>query len=216
MIRSVFISPILKLDKYKSEYFFIYSNWLKFFKSINFKVNTNYNTTKNEIDATVKQNKALILCGGGDINKLKKNKTSLKRDIFEKKLIKSFLKNKKPILAVCRGFQLIASLNSGKFNKSKKHVRKTHNLIINKNSKFVKFRKLTTNSFHNNVVRSLNKEFNIVARSNDNYIEIAENKKKKILCFMFHPERYNKSKIQIKTIVKKFINGSTYISSRKR
>ena len=31
----------------------------------------------------------------------------------------------------------------------------------------------------------------------DSSIEIAEEKKNKILCFMFHPERFNKSQILI-------------------
>ena len=88
-----------------------------------------------------------MICGGGEIGKFSKRAIDHKRDIFEKKLLKSFTKKNKPVLAVCRGFQLIASLNSGKFSKSKNHVRKTHYLKIIKNSKYIKYRNLITNSY---------------------------------------------------------------------
>jgi len=215
-MNSVFVAPILKEDRHKSEFHLIYNNWKKFFKLINLQVNSYFDLSEEGVKSIERRNKALILCGGGEINKIKKDKLNLKRDNFEKKLISIFLKKKKPILAICRGFQLIASLNSGKFAKSKNHVRKTHNLIISKESKFILCKKLITNSFHNNVIKSISKEFDVIARSKDFYIEIAENKKQNIICFMFHPEKYNKSNNQIKTIVNNFINGSINISSRKR
>ena len=163
-----------------------------------------------------KNSDALLICGGGEIGKFSKRAIDHKRDIFEKKLLKSFTKKNKPVLAVCRGFQLIASLNSGKFSKSKNHVRKTHYLKIIKNSKYIKYRNLITNSYHNNVIKKIGKKFRVVSNSNDGFIEIAEHLNKKILCFMFHPERYNNSNRDIKNIVKNFLYGSSYTSSRKR
>ena len=103
-MNSVFVAPILKEDRHKSEFHLIYNNWIKFFKLINLQVNSYFDLSEEGVKSIERRNKALILCGGGEINKIKKDKLNLKRDNFEKKLISIFLKKKKPILAICRGF----------------------------------------------------------------------------------------------------------------
>ena len=52
--------------------------------------------------------KGLILSGGNDLHNIIKLKENLIRDAHEKKLLKLAIKNKIPILAVCRGFQFVA------------------------------------------------------------------------------------------------------------
>jgi|ETNmetMinimDraft_33_1059910.scaffolds.fasta_scaffold03351_4 putative glutamine amidotransferase len=215
-MKKIFIAPIKQKNKYSENEFSLTTNWIKLFNNIGF---FSFTTTGNKAAMIKKisvEFDALVLCGGGEIYKFQKNYINLQRDKFEKKLIKNFLLKKKPILAVCRGFQLIASINNGKFEKSNKHVRETHKLKINKKSVFVRCKKLTTNSFHRNVLKSIGKKFTVVSRSNDGFIEIAENVDEKILCFMFHPERYNFSNKEIRKIIKNFIYGSSNFSSRKR
>ena len=74
--------------------------------------------------------KGLILSGGNDLYSLIKLKENLIRDKNEIKLIKFALKNKIPILAVCRGFQLVAKFFKCKIFKIKDHVRTNHIIRI--------------------------------------------------------------------------------------
>ena len=116
--------------------------------------------------------------------------------------IASYKKNK-PILAICRGFQLIADIHGIKLEKINNHVRKFHSLKIGK-SKFIKDKTLKVNSYHNYCIKNLPKSFVKVSNTKDGSIEIAEHKSKKILCLMFHPERKMKSKKKILKSIKNF------------
>ena len=53
-------------------------------------------------------------------------------------------------------------------------------------------------------LRELPSEYKNISNTKDGSIEIAEHKKKKILCLMFHPERAMKSQQQILKSIKKF------------
>ena len=125
------------------------------------------------------------------------------RDRNEIRLLKYFIEKKKPILGVCRGFQLISNYFNSSLIRKPKHVRVGHTLYL-KNSKFIKVNKLSVNSYHNYCIENLSKKFNVVSRHLDNTIEIAENIKKNILCIMFHPERKNFSQILINKYIKFF------------
>ena len=105
---------------------------------------------------------------------------------------------------MCKGFQIIASYYNGKIKKCKNHVGTTHNLKIDDQSRFIHYKKLTVNSFHNYGIVLLPDQFNVISKTNDQFIEIAEHKVKKILCLMFHPERFSKSKSNLKKIIKNF------------
>ena len=84
----------------------------------------------------------------------------------------------------------ISSYYKSKIRKCKKHVRTYHKIDIN-NSNYVNSKKLHINSFHNFCIFELLNEFKIISICKDKSIEIAECPEKKILCFMFHPERKN-------------------------
>lgn len=152
---------------------------------------------------SLKNSDGLILCGGGDIYTKKRTKLNLIRDNYEKKLFNYFYKKNKPILAICRGFQLIADLNKIKLFKVDGHVRTTHSLFVRKNS-FITQKSLTVNSFHNYILKDIPKNYLIISNTRDGSIEIAVHKFKKILCLMFHPERNMKSKKMIFKSIKKF------------
>ena len=161
----------------------------------------------NKIDyKLISKCKALILSGSGNINQLEKNKLNLFRDNFELKLFKYFKKKKKPIIAICRGFQLILSKEKAKIVKVKNHVRKNHQIYFNKLEKTFTKKKMLVNSYHNYGIKNINlKNYDIFAQSSDRCIELAYNKKHKFLGLMFHPERYNPSQIVINKIIKKFL-----------
>ena len=145
----------------------------------------------------------LFLMGGGNINKIEKKKTNKIRDEFEKKLFKYFIKQDKPIIGICRGFQNIVSFYGIKLSQIKYHVRTNHHIKID-NSRFIKSKNLSVNSYHNYAIKSLPKDFSIVSKLEDGSIEIAEHKKKDILCFMFHPERKMPSQKKIIQVLKNF------------
>ena len=149
----------------------------------------------------------IILTGGNDLNFLNKNKANLFRDKNEAKLLSFALKNNIRVLGICRGFQIVAKILNKKKNFIKKtnfHVRVNHKLNV-RNSNFIKDCKLIVNYYHNFLVEKMPSKFNIVSQLKDNSIEIAESKDKKILLFMFHPERKNLSQSKIDTYLKKFL-----------
>ena len=147
--------------------------------------------------------KGLILSGGGDIYKYKKNKINKLRDSIEIKLFNYFFKKNLPILLICRGFQLMIDMHKIKLFKQKNHVRKSHLLKLS-NSKFLKHSKLSVNSYHNYSIKKLPVNYINVASTKDGSIEIAEHKSKKILGLMFHPERNMKSKELVLKSIKNF------------
>ena len=147
----------------------------------------------------------LILSGTGNINQLEKNKLNLLRDNFEIKLFKYFKKKKRPILAVCRGFQLISSLKKSKLIKVKNHVRKMHKIYLNSRKEILLKKNLFVNSYHDYGIKTFNSQnYDLTAVSKDKFVELAYSKKDKFLGIMFHPERYNASQIIINKTLKKF------------
>ena len=199
--KRVFITPkIINSNKNNFEYQ-IDTNWFKYFKKLGFNLELidtlNFNSKK-KIDL-------VIFSGGNDLFKKSKKKENFIRDFNEKKILKHCLKNNIKILGICRGFQLIADFFNCKVSNIDNHVRKNHNLILNNNSYFTKEKFFKVNSFHNYGLIKLTKDFNIISWHSDKSIEIAEHKNKKILCFMFHPERKNLSQKLINNYIINFM-----------
>lgn len=192
-MKTILLSSKITIDNYNKINFLIDENLSKFVKDLNLNI-LPISLNKNQINLK-NLNKAdgLILSGGGDLYKYKKNKINKIRDNYEKKLFKYFLKKNKPILLICRGFQLMADLYKIKLHKIKNHVKKFHSLNVS-GSKYINNSKLYVNSYHNYCIKDLPKNFIKVSFTKDNSIEIAEHKSKKILCLMFHPERKMRSK----------------------
>jgi len=202
-MKSIILSSKVIIDNHQKINFLIDQDLSNFLNDLNFTVLPSV-LKNNKINIkNLKYADGLILAGGGDLFKYKKDKINKIRDNYEKKLFNYFVKKNKPILVICRGFQLVADLNGIKLQKIKNHVRKTHNLKLN-NSRFIKYSKLTVNSYHNYCITKLPKNFLNIASTIDNSIEIAEHKSKKILCLMFHPERKMKSQKLILQSIKKF------------
>lgn len=202
-MKSITLSSKIIIDKYRNINFQIDQDLNIFLKELGFSF-TPIILKKNYIDFTnLKKSNGLILAGGGDLYKYKKNKVNKIRDDYEKKLFKYFYKNNKPILAICRGFQLIADIYDIKLEKINNHIKKFHSLKIGK-SKFIKDKTLRVNSYHNYCIKDLPKNFTKISNTKDGSIEIAEHKSKKILCLMFHPERAMKSQKLVLKSLKNF------------
>ena len=95
--------------------------------------------------------KGIILTGGNDLNLVSKNKLSIKRDVFEKKLIDYAVSNGVPLLGVCRGMQIITDYFGGTLTPIDGQVAIRHKLEVNPASQF--YEELAAindvNSFHN-------------------------------------------------------------------
>lgn len=119
----------------------------------------------------------VILSGGNDIGEFED------RDATEEILYKWAKKNKKPVLGICRGMQMIGVLNDVELKKVSNHVNVKH-LII---SKFEQNK--IRNSFHNYSLVKCPEGFEILFTSEDGEIESIKHKTDKIYGIMWHPER---------------------------
>mgnify|MGYP001249479994 CR=1 FL=1 len=201
-MKNILITQMCDFEKRKGFKFLLSKDWYDYANKLRFNIIPyNYNITKQNFKKL--KIDGLILSGGNDIYKLKKNKINYLRDKSETRILKFCLEKKIPILGICRGFQFIASKFGVVPIKCKKHVRVSHKLILN-NSNYTKIKKLNVNSFHKYFIKFLPKEFKVIAVSSDRSIEIAELQRKNILCFMFHPERKNFSQKLIDNYFKSF------------
>ena len=187
-MKSIILSTKLTIDKYKKINFIIDEDLSNYVNKLDLNI-LPLHIKRNKIDIkNLRQANGLILSGGGDLYRYKKNKINKIRDTIEKKLFNYFFKKNLPILLICRGFQLMIDMHNIKLYKQKNHVRKFHLLNLSK-SRFLKYSKLSVNSYHNYSIKDLPVNYINVANTNDGSIEIAEHKTKKILGLIFHPER---------------------------
>ena len=97
-----------------------------------------------------------------------------------------------PILGICYGLQLLSIINKGVVKKSTSREYGLAKLKILKNSKLIPKEWLKKNNnvwmSHGDHVSKLPKDFDMIAKSDNNIISIIENKSKKIFGLQFHPE----------------------------
>ena len=119
------ITPYTYKNKYKKICYSINKEWSELANKLNEQIIMFCSYENFEEIINSQKIKAVILSGGGDIYKIKNEKINLLRDNFETKLAKYCFKKKIPVIAVCRGFQLMANLEGCKLKKSK-DSRKLH------------------------------------------------------------------------------------------
>ncbi|SHJ73623.1 gamma-glutamyl-gamma-aminobutyrate hydrolase family protein [Paramaledivibacter caminithermalis] len=156
-----------------------------------------------------------IFTGGPDINPLSYTnhvidgvrKIVPERDEFEYKLLDEVLKNKKPILGICRGFQLInvffagtlyqniTAANLSNISHSGRKLPKynpCHKVKLDEGSqlfKAFKKKKIWVNSYHHQAIEKLGRGLIPTGWSEDNIIEAFEHKEHKDLFgVQWHPE----------------------------
>ena len=205
-MKKVLLTPYIFKNKYKKIVLSLNLEWFKYLKDLGFV--TNFANPFISIDTQIKHMDMIIISGGGDLNNIKKTNVNLFRDRFEKKIINVAIKKKIPILAICRGFQLVTFLfskNNKNYLKIKNHRNNNHFIYLSKNNFLTKKKKINVNSYHDRSIKKLNKNFIGIAYSKDKNIEIAYSNKYRILGLMFHPERKNKSQKEINNIIQKFL-----------
>ncbi|HIE06213.1 MAG TPA: gamma-glutamyl-gamma-aminobutyrate hydrolase family protein [bacterium (Candidatus Stahlbacteria)] len=151
----------------------------------------------------------LLLSGGVDISPLfygeepvGVGKVDPERDRFEIEITKEAWGLGMPILAICRGIQVLNVALGGTLKqkiKGLKHFQQaercqpSHTILIEKESRFykiIKRRRLMVNSFHRDAIEKVAPHLVSTARSSDNIVEVleAEDPGKFVLGVQFHPE----------------------------
>lgn len=158
----------------------------------------------------------IVLIGGSDVSPHLYNEgpkrgllqVNPKRDEIEFNIIKKAIKNNTPILAVCRGMQLLNIYKGGTLyqdiysdiedvdnhsDRDNKNIMYFHNIdILDEESHLYKAFESETvvvNSFHHQAIKKLGRDLKIVAKSQDGIIEAVEHTKDPmVMGIQFHPE----------------------------
>ncbi len=135
----------------------------------------------------------IVLTGGNDLSIINNDSLSVKRDLFEKKLIEFGIGKKIPILGVCRGMQVVADYFDSTFKKVEGHIKTFHKLNVSEKSKYKNLLKElgAVNSFHSYSVDTVSNSLAVSATSEDGSTEAIEHVELKIFGQMWHPERKN-------------------------
>ena len=202
---------VTEATNYKEERNSIAFEYIEYFEKLGFLVQLIPNNTKNIKKYFDKNTYAVVLTGGNNVNpKLYKSDENLsdvynQRDDIEKALVEVSLKKDISILGICRGFHFLNVYFGGKLTHNiKNHVNKTHtlyseNTILNNKS---------TNSYHNQGITQdgLAKGLEVLAKTEDGFIEAFKHKKNKVFAIQWHPERQDKK--FDKKLINKFLKGT--------
>ena len=173
----------------------------------------------------------LLLPGGADINPLmygerpdeKCGKPNEIRDTAEPYILEEFLKTNKPVLAICRGIQLLNVYKGGTLFQDIKDRQKyrhmdflsransTHPIKIYKNSKLYDIMKLNTasvNSMHHQAINKVGNGLKVTAKSDDGYVEAVEMENYPFcIGVQWHPEHMSKKSADQRKIFIAFVSA---------
>ena len=170
--------------------------------------------------------KGIILTGGDDIHpslyrgSAVDGNYSKERDRTEIKLLKIAVSKNLPVLANCRGAQLMNVFFGGKLVQNIKeknadnHVAVSHNIsVIDNNArKFFGKNDFTVNSYHNHGIDSASLSEKLVpfAVSNDGFIEGFYHPRYPMVGILWHPEREGSDKGADKKLIKALLNRELF------
>lgn len=123
---------------------------------------------------------ALVLTGGNDLLAL--GGDAPERDETELALLRAALQADVPVLAVCRGMQLLLSHFGGALEEVEDHVARRHRVVSGHHAR-------TVNSYHRYGTRRAPTALQVMAMADDGIIEAVEGRDHRLLGLMWHPER---------------------------
>jgi len=138
----------------------------------------------------------VVLTGGNNVSSLNYKPNCILTDVYQERekteasLFNYALKNKIPVLGICRGFQFInVHLGGSLTHNIADHVNVMHELISDNNM----FNKKIVNSYHNQgiEINQLSSSLFPIATTKDKFVEAFESKSMKVLGFQWHPERHH-------------------------
>lgn len=155
-----------------------------------------------EISELAERFDGIVFTGGIDISPEfygesfchEKTEVSRARDLFELSLFREFYERKKPILGICRGIQLInIALGGTLFQHIENHSGVNH--VVRVSGRFLALsgnkNEVITNSTHHQALKDLGKGLEVIARSDDGFIEgVCDfSHGRYLLGVQFHPEK---------------------------
>ncbi|MEK7263277.1 MAG: gamma-glutamyl-gamma-aminobutyrate hydrolase family protein [Bacteroidota bacterium] len=167
----------------------------------------------------------VVLTGGEDVhpkfynqpellNVLNSDDINETRDIFEIEIIEQTMKKNIPLLAICRGMQILnvayggtliydvptAGFFSHRFDKTKSERHKIYIATGSILASIVNNTEGKVNSFHHQAVHSISSDLLVVAKSADGVVEAIERREKNGFAFLlgvqWHPERMSATEEQ--------------------
>lgn len=180
----------------------------------------------------VEQIDGLVVSGGHDVNPIlygeepweKQREIFPERDEFDQILIKAVIEANKPVLAICRGIQILnvtfggtlyqdISYKEGAFVKHEQDAGPfiaTHTIQIEKGSllESILGPKCLTNSFHHQAIKDVAPGFKVTAKAKDGIIEAIEKEDADfVLGVQFHPEMMAEKHENMMNLFKVFIRA---------
>ncbi|MDO5734672.1 MAG: gamma-glutamyl-gamma-aminobutyrate hydrolase family protein [Eubacteriales bacterium] len=173
----------------------------------------------------------LILSGGHDLYppfygqepKQKLSEVWPERDIFDRQLFELMLEAKKPVLGICRGFQLINALNGGELLQDLSYSEKPllkhwqnqspempiHKVFFEPGNVFHELfgPELMVNSHHHQVVIAEGSGLEVCGRASDGVIEAIADPERKILAVQWHPEMMTVNSEPMRQLFKHFVES---------
>jgi len=124
---------------------------------------------------------AVLLSGGNNIGDIEQ------RDLTEKYLLTWADKNRRPVLGICRGMQMMGTYAGGNLIEVDGHAGTRHLLQVY--NKYTKSLPATVNSYHKLALETCPDRFEILAKSEDGNLEAIKHKELPWEGWMWHPER---------------------------
>ncbi|MBR3869073.1 MAG: gamma-glutamyl-gamma-aminobutyrate hydrolase family protein [Clostridia bacterium] len=172
----------------------------------------------------------LLLPGGADIEPAlygrqreeKCGKPNELRDKAEFEIYNAFVKTKKPILCICRGFQLLNVVNGGTLHQDIADIKKCshssflkrakaiHNVTITENTKLSEIftsSVVGVNSMHHQATEDVGKNLVVSAISEDGFVEALELKDHPFcIGVQWHPEHMSKTDVSQQKLFDEFVD----------
>lgn len=193
-----------------------------------------------DIDSAVKRAAecdGLLLPGGADVNPVlygaekneKCGKINDARDNAEPKMLSAFLAVKKPVLAVCRGIQVLNVTLGGTLIQDIKDIQKDthmsfftrsthiHNIIIEKNTALYDVfhaEKIAVNSMHHQAIDKVADALKVTAKSEDGFVEAVELSGYPFCVgVQWHPEHMSRKNSGQQKLFHTFVNSCKQVNS---